>query len=73
MSKHYYLTDTGLCSASAVNSALGRLYNDRDRLRAEIKEELKEIKETLQLIVRFLGEDYIKLKEEESHLLEKDD
>ena len=73
MSDRYYLADTGLCGASAVNSALGRLYNNRDRFRAEIKEELKEIKETLQLIVRFLGEDYIKLKEEESHLLEKDD
>ena len=73
MSEHYYLPDTGLCSASAVNSALGRLYNNRDRFRAEIQKELKEIKETLKLIERFLGEDYTKLKEEESHLLEKDD
>ena len=73
MSDRYYLADTGLCGASAVNSALSGLYKNRDHFRAEIKEELKEIKETLALIERFLGDEYAKLKEEESHLLEKDD
>ena len=34
---------------------------------------LKEIKETLKLIECFLGEDYAKVKEEETRLLEKDE
>ena len=37
------------------------------------EKEIKKLKETINLIERFLGDEYLKMKEEENKLLEKDE
>ena len=51
----------------------GDLYRITDKLNQKFEKEIKELKETLALIERFLGDEYAKLKKEESQLLEKDE
>ena len=48
------------------------MYENVEALK-NLSKTIKEIKESIALIERFLGDDYVKLKEEESHLLEKDE
>ena len=51
----------------------GDLYRITDKLNQKFEKEIKELKETIALIERFLGDEYAKLKKEESQLLEKDE
>ena len=51
----------------------GDLYRITDKLNQKFEKEIKELKETLALIERFLGNEYTELKKEESQLLEKDE
>ena len=51
----------------------GDLYRIADKLIKKFEKEIKELKETITLIERFLGDEYAKLKKEESQLLEKDE
>ena len=51
----------------------GDLYRITDKLNQKFEKEIKELKETIALIERFLGNEYAELKKEESQLLEKDE
>ena len=52
---------------------LDKLRTSIRKTNLSIRKELKDLRETVELIERFLGDDYAKLKKEESQLPEKDE
>ena len=52
---------------------LDKLRTSIRKTNLSIRKELKDLRETVELIERFLGDDYAELKKEESQLPEKDE
>ena len=50
-----------------------KFINNQANIINKQEKEIKKLKETINLIERFLGDEYSKMKEEENKLLEKDE
>ena len=76
MSDGYYASITCRHKDKYGNTGGGLIHNiPLEDIRAlnGLTKTIKEIKESIELIERFLGDDYKKLKEEETKLVEKDE